>query len=121
MKRLLIQETIVAVVFIGALLLLLTHGNLSMLETYGMIICVGLVILFMVFAGLVWKEQAADERDQMHRDAAGRVSFLVGIGILVTGAIYQVFTSEVDPWIVWALVGMVGAKIASRIISFYKN
>ena len=68
-------------------------------------------ILFVLYATTVWKERAGDEREYLHRAAAGRVAYLAGAGTLVVGIIYQAFVlHSVDPWLVLALAVMVLAK-----------
>lgn len=79
-----------------------------------------LIASFLVMLGTVWNETAHDEREQSHKQFAGRVSFLVGTSILFLGILVQGFHHNVDPWLIYALSGMVLSKIASRIYSQFK-
>jgi len=73
---------------------------------------VGLVVaIFALFAGLVWKERAQDERDEFHKMMAGRMGYLLGAGILVLGIVWQTTFSHPDPWLVSALLGMVLGRL----------
>lgn len=70
-----------------------------------------LLVLFAVFGIFVWREHAEDEREELHKMIAGRIGYLVGAGILVVGIVYQTITTQPDPWLVSALVGMVLGKV----------
>lgn len=73
-----------------------------------------LLAAFVAYALLIFREQAADEREEAHRAFAGRISYIVGTGILVFGIIYQVLVlHSVDPLLVLALAGMTVAKYVS--------
>ncbi len=73
--------------------------------------------LVAVLAGFVILEGRGDERDAAHRMQAGRVAYLSGLAILTLALLFQGFAHDVDPWIVFALVGMVLAKLAARVWS----
>lgn len=73
-----------------------------------------LVAVFGVFATLIWRERAADEREEFQRMRAGRFAFLAGAAILVLGIIIQSFSHAIDPWLVGALAAMVLAKLIAR-------
>ena len=72
---------------------------------------------FALFAGVIVKESAGDEREVVHRMHAGRVAFLVGTLLLVLGIVIQAWTHSVDPWLVYTLVAMTLAKLGTRIYS----
>lgn len=113
-------------IFVGALILIilgifLSHSYLLMPGTMHNILGIGLIIGFLVFIGLVWKEQSSDERDLIHIQKSGRISFFVGTTILVTGIIFQSVKHDIDPWLLYALFGMVLSKIASRIFHKFNN
>ncbi len=81
---------------------------------------VSLISSFLIVVGTVWNESARDEREQSHKQFAGRISFLVGTTILFLGILVQSFHHNVDPWLIYALAGMVLSKIVSRIYSQFK-
>jgi len=70
---------------------------------------------FVVLALWVWRETGADEREHLHRMVVGRWAYLVGSGILVTGIVVQSVHGTVDPWLAWALIGMVLSKIGGSV------
>ena len=71
----------------------------------------GVIIVFSVFAGFIWREREQDERAEFHKILAGRIGYLLGLGILVIGIVWQTIASHPDPWLVAALVGMVLGKL----------
>lgn len=74
-----------------------------------------LVVFFMAFFGIftavIWREQPKDERESFHSMYAGRLAFLTGSTILVIGIVIQELRHLIDPWLIFALVGMLIAKI----------
>lgn len=84
-------------------------------------IAVFLIAIFGMFVAVVWKEQVRDEREGLHRMIAGRFAFLVGSSILVIGIIAQALDHASDPWLIYALVGMLIAKILGLIYGHSKH
>ena len=82
-----------------------------------MAIALAVMIVFVLFATMIWKERARDEREVVHRMIAARAGFLVGSGVLVLGIAVQSFAHSVNGWLVGALVAMVVAKAIGRIYS----
>lgn len=80
-----------------------------------------LLVIFTIFAGLLWKEKAKDERELLHKMIAGRIAFLVGTALIVIAIIYQNFTTQIDPWLVIILAGMILSKIAGLIYGQLKH
>ncbi|MBI4067758.1 hypothetical protein HY407_05225 [Candidatus Gottesmanbacteria bacterium] len=74
-----------------------------------------LIAIFGMFVSIVWKEQVRDEREVLHRMLAGRFAFLVGSSILVIGIIVQELRHVTDPWLIYALSGMLIAKIVGML------
>ena len=72
---------------------------------------------FAVFIVFILRECVADERDEIHRSAAGRAAFLAGSAILIIGIAVQSASHRVDPWLVIALIAMVVGKVGARIWS----
>lgn len=86
--------------------------------TLGMVAHSLLVILFLAFTALLWREEAEDERDAYHKMFAGRVAFVTGIALLLAGALYQVYMMHsTDPFLLVVIIAMVLAKIAARAYS----
>jgi hypothetical protein len=119
------MNTIFEVIFGGVILMILAvflnPTHLLMPESVNTMLVLGLVIAFLVFVGVVWREKADDEREALHIQKAGRLSFLVGISVLVVGVTVQATMHEIDPWLVFALSGMVLTKLVSRIYHNFRN
>ena len=71
-------------------------------------------VLLVVWAGLLMLETATDERETHHRMLADRNAYLVGIGLLTTGLLFQGFAHSIDSWVPLSLAGMIIAKALSR-------
>lgn len=109
-----IKEYVVTVGMIGIAVLLLNPFGFWMPDM--LVICmlaIGLA-LFGAFASFILREKAEDERDEQHKSLAGRNAFLTGSGILMLGIVVQGYTHTVDPWLVFALIGMVVTKLVTR-------
>ena len=65
-----------------------------------------------VFAGLFWHEHAADEREAVLVDKAGRLGYLSGLSVIVVGLVVQSFNHTVDPWLVLTIAVMIMSKHA---------
>jgi len=90
-------------------------------QSFEMALPIFLIVAFLVFSSLFWKERSKDERENLHRLNAGRISFMIGSAILTLGIIIQSLAHNVDPWLVITLSSMILAKVASRIHSQMKN
>jgi len=114
-------EVIISIVVLGILGVFLNPTHLLMPDSVNMLLILGLILGFLAFISLVWREHASDERDEVHMQKAGRFSFLIGAVILVTGIVFQALQHEIDPWLLYALSGMVLTKIASRFFHNLRN
>lgn len=75
----------------------------------------GLLVVFVgLFAGLVAHEKVVDERDEFHRALAGRVGYIAGMVVILTGIVVQTFTDMHDTWLLLALLSMILGKIVAR-------
>lgn len=111
MKNNTLQEVIISLVLIILLILFLNPFHFWMPNALLMMMVLGLLIVFALFAGFIWKENVRDEREGFHRMLAGRIAFLMGAATLVLGIIIQSFQHILDPWLVIALGIMILAKI----------
>lgn len=109
----------VAILVILAVFLMPTH--LLMPDSMNTLLLLALIVGFLSFIGLIWREQPSDERDQMHMHKAGRGSFFVGATILVIGVLFQALRHDIDPWLIYALAGMVLTKVITRMIQHFRN
>jgi len=115
-----IIETISALVILGIAILFLDSGNLSMPDSMVSMLVVGMIVAFLTFAAVIFKEKSSDERETIHILTAGRISYLVGVAVLVIGIVVQGVSHNIDPWLVIALCAMVFFKLLSRMYSRLK-
>lgn len=116
-----ILEIIFSVLLIAVLLLCLNPLNLFMPPSFIMLIVVALILIFGVFSVYIWNERKGDERENYHKILSGHFAFLTGSVILVIAIAYQELNSRLDPWLVFALIGMIIAKILSQYYSDKNN
>ena len=121
MNKRFIKEGLVEAVLILILLTFLKTSSLLMPMSFDALLIIGLIIFFFLFLTLVWKEKVADERDQIHRSDAGRISFMAGSIVLLLGIVTQSLSHNIDPWLIITLIAMIFVKIAARIYSQIKN
>lgn len=121
MKNNLFKEIFVSLVFVVLLILFLNPFNFWMPNELLMMMIIGLAVVFAVYAGFIWRENAKDERETLHRMLAGRMAYLVGTGILVLGIIVQSFRHELDSWLIFTLGSMILAKIFGIIYGQLKH
>ncbi len=121
MKNNLLQEVSISGILIILLVLLLNPFGFWMPTALLMMMVLGLVVVFTLFASFVWRENHKDEREGLHKMMAGRIAFLVGTALLTLGIIVQSFNHNLDPWLAFVLAGMVVAKIIGLIYGQIKN
>ena len=120
MKNNFLQEIVVSAILIVLLLLFINPFGFWMPTVLLMTMMLGLVVMFTLFASLIWKENHRDEREGIHKMIAGRIAFLVGASLLVIGIVTQSFRHELDFWLVFTLGGMMLAKIIALIYTRIK-
>ena len=121
MKNNFLQEIIVSVVLIILLVLFLNPFELWMPPILLMMMMLGLVIVFSLFASFIWRENDKDEREGLHKMMAGRFAFLAGTATLVIAIIIQSFRHELDVWLVVTLGIMILAKIVGLLYGRIKH
>jgi len=121
MKNNLLQEISISGILIILLVLFLNPFGFWMPTTLLMMMILGLVAVFALFASFVWRENHRDEREGLHKMMAGRAAFLVGTALLTLGIIVQSLSHNLDPWLVLTLGGMIVAKVISLIYGQIKN
>ena len=105
------NELTISVVLIILLVLFLNPLDLLMPSPLVMMLIVFLIAFFGIFTAVIWHEQPKDEREGFHSMFAGRLAFLTGSTILVIGIITQELRHITDPWLIFALLGMIIAKV----------
>lgn len=109
-----LSEIATVIVFLIILVLFLNPFGFWMPEPLTYMMIVAVVVVFALFAGLVLKNSARDEREALHQMKAGRIGYLSGVGVLVLAiAIEGVILKEVDVWLVIALAVMVLARMCA--------
>lgn len=111
----------VSLVLIVLLILLINPFGFWMPNIVLMMMIVGLIVLFALFASFIWRENSKDEREGIHKMMAGRIAFLVGTTVLVIGIIVQSLKHNLDLWLVLTLGAMILAKVTGLIYSELKN
>ncbi len=111
------QEIIVSVVLIVLLVLFINPFDFWMPNALLLTMVCVLVVVFMIFASFIWRENSRDEREGLHKMMASRIAFLAGTAALVIGIIVQSFRQELDFWLVLTLGIMILAKIIGLIYS----
>lgn len=86
---------------------LLVYNYLAMWNM-GSTVC--LLIVVLIIAGVTLAEGRGDEREVYHRLLASRTGFVIGLVLLSAGLIDEVLEHRLDPWLVYALAGMVLGK-----------
>ncbi|MEK7177789.1 MAG: hypothetical protein AAB705_03115 [Patescibacteria group bacterium] len=115
-----LTQTVSAFMILGIAILFLNPSNLTMPDSIQTMLIVGMIVAFLTFSAFIFREKSSDERESLHILAAGRISYLVGVGTLIIGVIIQTLNHEIDPWLVIALCTMVFSKLLSRIYSHFK-
>ncbi len=119
--QLFIKEIVAGVVLTFLVSALLNPFGWLMPSPTVMMLNWALVAVFAIFVGLVWKEQARDERELVNRTMADRAAFLAGLGVLVVGIIVQGLEHRIDQWLVAALAVMIFAKIVTSVYNNFNH
>lgn len=109
-----ISEKFVASTLIVFLIWFVNPFDFWMTDAFHMTLLGMIVALFAVFAMFLWKEEVADEREQLLRFIATRFAYTAGGSLLLLGTVVQAFSHKVDLWLPLTLTGMVLAKILGR-------
>jgi hypothetical protein len=107
-------EIAVASILLFASLLLVNPFHVWMPSMFHMSMLAVVVTAAGGIAAFMLREKQGDERDDAHRMHAGRWAFFAGSTILLAGITIQTFAHALDPWLVYALLGMVCAKVSAR-------
>lgn len=121
MKNDFVQEICISLVLICLLILFVNPFGFWMPTILLTMMVLGLIVVFSLFAIFLWRENARDEREGLHKMIAGRIGLLVGTAVLVAGIIVQSFKHELDFWLVLTLGIMILAKILGLMYSRMKR
>lgn len=121
MKNKFIGETIISITLIVLLSFFLNPLELMMPQSMHALMIPLLVVLFVIFTGLLWKEAPGDEREQLHKYIASRFAYFAAITTLVIAIIIQSSQKTIDPWLIITICIALLAKIAGLIYSYLKH
>ena len=116
-----VGEIIISLALIGLLVFFINPLDLLMPHALHPFMVPFLVVLFVIFAGFLWKETPGDEREQMHKFIASRSAYFATIATLISGVILQSFKGEIDLWIIIAICVGLLAKILGLIYGHIKH
>lgn len=110
------------VILLGSLALVFPKIQ-SAFMTNMLVPCITTLIAFTVIGLvlLVFREQATDEREELHRYMASRYGYLLGSVTLLIGIMVQSWSNHFDPWLVFTLLVMIFTKIAVRVYAAWKH
>lgn len=109
------KEIFLSIALIAFAVILFNPSDIFMPNMFQMLALALLVVFVGLFAGLVVHESTSDEREQNHRDRAGRVGYTAGLVTVLIGIVFQSLNHlPVDRWLLLTLVSMVIFKIISR-------
>lgn len=105
-------------IFVG----ILTYANKAWMPSMGTLTILAIVVIaFATFTVFVWHEDCGDEREQLIRFVASRTAFLATGLVLLLGIITETLLYQApNPWLGFALVVMVGAKIIGHVYGHKK-
>jgi len=121
MKNNFLGEAIISFSLIGLLVFFINPLDLLMPQPLHPFMAPFLVVLFILFAGLLWKESPGDERTQLHKFIASRFAYFAVITTLIIGVILQSFKGEVDPFLVIGICIALLAKIVGLMYGHIKH
>ena len=109
----------------GALIILLAFFlnplELMMPDSMHAIMVPLLLVLFVVFASILWKETPGDERAHLHKFIASRFAYFASVTGLIIAIIFQSVKNAIDPWLVIVLCFILPAKIAGLIYGYIRH
>lgn len=92
--------------------------SMSMGEMLSACFFLGLYAVAMSFVG---EGKTVDERETFHRYVATRSALVAGTAVLSIGVLYQLFTHQLDYWLLAGLIAINLVKIISLIYSNYQK
>ena len=81
----------------------------------------GGLILYLIGLSVVGEGKLGDEREISHRYLSNRAALIAGSVILSLGIIYQLFTHQLDYWLLVGLIAVNLTKIISLVFLNYRK
>ena len=111
MKNNFTGESVLAAATIVALVLLINPGNWFMSDMFVMSLTCIAAILLLLFVSFIFREQAHDEREQLHRYIAARLGYLGGVTVLMAMIVAHEFSHTRNDALIYALGAMLFMKV----------
>lgn len=121
MKSNVIGEAIISIILIALLVFFLNPLELMMPQGMHTIMIPLLVVLFIVFTGVLWKETHGDERQELHKFIAARAAYFAAIATLIIGIVVESFQKAIDPWLIITICIALLAKIVGLMYGYFKH
>lgn len=80
-----------------------------------MLLVAVLALLGFAYAAFFWQERPRDEREEHLQRRAGRIAYLAGILVGITGIVAQSLQHALDAWLIATVTAMLLAKIAATL------
>lgn len=114
-----LAEILVSLVFVVLIVLKLDPFDLLMPTKAQMSVLALLVAAGGLYAGLLFRQRARDEREALHLHRASSTAYVAGVLILVVAIAWQSFSGAADPWLFYVLGAMVVVRIG--ILAWSRN
>ncbi|MGI8419451.1 MAG: hypothetical protein ACR2LN_02290 [Candidatus Levyibacteriota bacterium] len=121
MKNKFLGEIVISFILIGLLVFFINPLDLLMPQQMHPFMVPLLILLFVIFTSLLWKEKPGDEREQLHKYIAARFSYFAGLVVLIVSIIIESTSGEIDPWLIITVCIMLLAKILGRVYGYMKH
>lgn len=108
------REAIPAAALLVILVLLVNPMHFWMPSGAHMLMLGVLAVIVGVILVFLMREHGGDEREAAHRAFAGRIAFLMGALVLLSGILVEGLGHSVNPWLAAALAAMVCGKLIAR-------
>jgi len=107
-----LSESLVALALLVVLFLKVDPLHWFMPTEMQMIVLCVFAAAFALYAGVVFREQAKDERESSHLYRASRWGYLVGVVALTMLIVVQDVLHRLDPW----LLGILGLMVVTKLV-----
>ncbi|MEX0931567.1 MAG: hypothetical protein WDZ88_02335 [Candidatus Paceibacterota bacterium] len=113
MNRRTLYSVILSVLVLVLAIILVNPFDILMLDMALETALIVLVVVIALFAGFVWRERYADERERDLRGNAGRIAYLSGLIVLTAGIVYECLLGNERVWLLATLAVMVVTKLVA--------
>lgn len=121
MKSKFIGEAIISIILVALLVFFLNPLELMMPQSMHAIMIPLLIVIFIVFTGVMWRETPGDEREQLHKFISSRFAYFAAIATLIVAIVLQSFQKVIDPWLIITICVALLAKIIGFIYGYFRH